>query len=309
MKAKRAVRFVPLAVCALLAAGFANGARPRPGRPRPCSTASWSATSAASSSAPTSRRVSTARRRTIPTSTSTRPSATAATRRGSAPTCCGGSPRIHHLRFLYFDDTTTRRRVIDADIAWGDNIFTAGGEVKLEDQLQDRRAGLRVRLHPPADVRAQRQLRRALDGRVDQALAATRSSPTRTATALGVGLRQEGHVSAPLPVIGLRAGWVVAPNVYLDAQGAVLQGQGQRLRRQRVTDLRAGATWMFTPNFGLGIGYNRFTTQRRVREGEVRRAPQGRLLGHPGVPDRRLLSGPDRPRSSRSGRLPEPRSG
>ena len=35
-----------------------------------------------------------------------------------------------------------------------------------------------------------------------------------------------------------------------------------RVREQLfvVNDLRASATWMFNPNFGLGFGYNRFRT-------------------------------------------------
>jgi hypothetical protein len=42
----------------------------------------------------------------------------------------------------------------------------------------------------------------------------------------------------------------------------------------RVTDLRGGVTWMFSQNFGAGVGYNRFTTRSRDQQerfnGQVR---------------------------------------
>ena len=117
------------------------------------------------------------------------------------------------------------------------------------------------------------------------------------------GSTKKGDVSAPLPVIGIRAGWVVAPNVYLDAQGQYFKANISGYDGS-VTDLRAGATWMFTPNLGLGVGYNHFTRQREDREEQVRRPPQGRLLGHPGVPDRSLLSGQETSGQSREVHTP-----
>ena len=105
-----------------------------------------------------------------------------------------------HTRIITCASSTSttppsRKRVIDADLAWGDNVFTAGGEVKSEDQPQDRRAGLRVRLHPPADVRAQRQLRRPLHGRGDQAFGRCHRHRLERQQHDGVGLHQERATS------------------------------------------------------------------------------------------------------------------
>ncbi len=67
------------------------------------------------------------------------------------------------------------------------------------------------------------------------------------------GATKKGSVSAPLPVIGVRAGWVVAPQVYLDAQAQYFKAKVDDIDGS-VLDLRAGATWMFSQNFGVGRG-------------------------------------------------------
>jgi len=65
---------------------------------------------------------------------------------------------------------------------------------------------------------------------------------------------------APLPVIGLRAGWVVAPDWYVDAQAQVFRVKVGAYDGNW-SDLRLGATWMFHRNYGVGLGYNRFATK------------------------------------------------
>jgi hypothetical protein len=68
---------------------------------------------------------------------------------------------------------------------------------------------------------------------------------------------------APLPVIGLRAGWVVAPQWYIDAQAQFFKVSIDGYDGHW-SDLRLGATWMFSPHFGVGLGYNRFATSVSV---------------------------------------------
>jgi hypothetical protein len=71
----------------------------------------------------------------------------------------------------------------------------------------------------------------------------------------------------PLPVIGLRGGWIVAPRVYLDAQAQFFKAKVGDYDAQ-LTEFRAGATYMFTPNYGLGLGYNRFHTDVDVTKND-----------------------------------------
>jgi hypothetical protein len=66
----------------------------------------------------------------------------------------------------------------------------------------------------------------------------------------------------------------------------VLEGQGQLFKATvngydgRVNDVRAGVTWMFHPNFGAGLGYNRFW----VRVDSSKQSFDGRIrLDYSGV--------------------------
>ena len=77
---------------------------------------------------------------------------------------------------------------------------------------------------------------------------------------------KENSVPLPLPVIGIRAGWAVAPQWYLEGQGQFFKANIGDYDG-RVTDLRASATWMFSPGFGVGLGYNQFIDQGGRRQG------------------------------------------
>ena len=76
--------------------------------------------------------------------------------------------------------------------------------------------------------------------------------------------RKENSVPLPLPVIGVRAAWAFAPQWVLEGQGQVFKADVDGYDG-RITDLRAGVTWMFSRNFGAGVGYNRFVTTVETR--------------------------------------------
>ena len=279
MKAKSAVPFVRLAACALLAAAFANEARAQVG---PAQTlldgklvgnlggfvvgtdfkASLNGESTNNSEIDFDRTFGDGSDQT----------------RVRADLLWRITPN-HHLRFLYFDDTTKRRRVIDSDLAWGDNVFTAGGEVRLKTSLK-----IAELAYEYAFIR---QPTFELNGSlgVHYTEVAIKLSGDAIVTdsngnsVMVSGSSKKGDVSAPLPVIGLRAGWVVAPQVYLDAQGQYFKANVSGYDGS-VWDLRAGATWMFTPNFGLGVGYNRFHVNVKAEKDKF----DGRLkVGYSGI--------------------------
>jgi hypothetical protein len=259
MKAKRAVPFVSLAVCALLAAAFSSGAQAQAGPAQTLLDGKLvgnlggfivGTDTKANLNGSTANNPDVDFDRTFGDSDNTRIRADLLWR--VTPS--------HHLRFLYFDDSTSRRRVIDEDIAWGDHTFTAGGEVRSKNSFK-----VYELAYEYAFIR---QPSFELNGTfgvhwMDMSIklsgdAIITDEDGNTTSVSGSG--KKGSVSAPLPVLGLRAGWVVAPNVYLDAQAQYFKAKVNGYDG-RVTDLRAGATYMFTPNLGLGIGYNRFTTR------------------------------------------------
>ena len=252
---------------------------PRLARPRRCSTASWSATSAASSSAPTSRRASTASRRENSEIDFDKTFGDGSDQTRIRADLLWRINPNHHLRFLYFDDSTTRKRVIDADLAWGDNVFTAGGEVKLKTSLKIAELAYEYAFirQPTFELNGSFGVH-YMDVGIKLSGDAIVTDSNGNSTMVS-GSSKRGDVSAPLPVIGLRAGWVVAPNVYLDAQGQYFKANVSGYDGS-VWDLRAGATWMFTPNFGLGVGYNRFKLSLETEKEKF----DGRLkVGYSGI--------------------------
>jgi hypothetical protein len=187
----------------------------------------------------------------------------------------------HHLRFLYFDNSSTRSRVIDRDIAWGDNTFQAGGLVESETKFKIVELAYEYAFirRPAYELNGSigvhyMDLSQRLSGAATITDANGNQTPVQFTT-------KQSSVPLPLPVLGIRAGWVVAPQVYLEAQGQVFKADIDGVDG-RVADLRASATWMFNSNFGLGLGYNRFITSVDVSknnfDGDVRLSYSGLQL-------------------------------
>ncbi|MCI4428668.1 MAG: hypothetical protein JHC40_05825 [Burkholderiales bacterium] len=166
----------------------------------------------------------------------------------------------HHMRMMYFKDDVTRSATLSQDVKWGDYTFLAGGGVQSERktsifELAYEYAFMRQPTYEVAGTfgvhYTDLSLKLSGSGQITDG-----SGNTTT----GVSKSVEGSAPVPLPVIGLRAGWVVAPQWYIDGQVQFFKVNVNGVDGS-LSDLRAGATWMFNPNFGLGLGYNRFYTK------------------------------------------------
>lgn len=169
----------------------------------------------------------------------------------------------HHLRLMYFDNKNDRSKVIDRDIKWGDYTFKANGKVDLGYKHEVLAfayewAFMRAPSYEIAATLGVHYSETTLklsgnatvvnpDGTVRNVTAATQSS----------------SLPAPLPVVGLRGGWVVAPQWYIDVEAQFFQVNVDGYDG-RWSDFRVGATWMFSKGFGLGLGYNRFSSNLDV---------------------------------------------
>jgi hypothetical protein len=187
----------------------------------------------------------------------------------------------HHLRFLYFDNKTDRSRTIDRNVQWGDYTFQAGGLVEAETKFR-----LYELAYEYAFLRQQNfELSGTLGVHYMEVKARLSGNATITDAQGNVSTAsfasKQASVPLPLPVIGLRAGWAVAPQLYLEGQGQYFQAKVGDYDGS-VTDLRATATWMFSQSFGVGLGYNRFTTkvdvERTSFNGQVRVGYSGLML-------------------------------
>jgi len=174
-----------------------------------------------------------------------------------------------HVRFSYFSNDVARTRSIDQDLPWGDYTFKAGGQVTAETkfrvyELNYEFAFLRRPNYEIVAVAGLHldDLTLRLSGNasltVDTPMGPVAETPTFTTTS--------HSVTAPLPVFGFRGDWAVSPHVYLDASAQIFSLSYQGIDGNW-SELRAGATWMFSNHFGVGLGYNRFATHVDVGKG------------------------------------------
>jgi hypothetical protein len=184
-----------------------------------------------------------------------------------------------HLRFMYFNDKSDRSRVLDQNIQWGDYTFQAGANVEANRRMQIAEvayeyAFMRLPTFELAGSLGVHYMDLSL--KLSGVATLTDANGNTVSTQFST---KENSVPVPLPVIGVRAGWAFAPQWYLEGQGQIFKADISGYDG-RVTDLRAGVTYMFTPNFGAGLGYNKFVvnvdTSKNSFNGNIR-------LGYSGI--------------------------
>jgi hypothetical protein len=161
----------------------------------------------------------------------------------------------HHLRLMYFNNDQTRAATLAQDVTWGDYTFAAGSYVEAKQNysitaLSYEYAFMR---QPSYEVAGTFGIHYTDISLKLTGSASVNGSPVQIAS-------KEGSAPAPLPVIGVRAGWVVAPEWYVDAQAQFFRVSYNGIDGN-ISDLRLGGTWMFSRHMGLGLGYNRFYTR------------------------------------------------
>lgn len=193
------------------------------------------------------------------------------------------TPR-QHLRFSYWDNNNRHTRTIDQDLAWGDYTFVAGGQVTAQVKYRVAQLDYEFALlrQPHYEIVAAAgvhfdDLTLKLSGNASL----TVDTPAGPIVHPATFTTKSSSVPAPLPVVGLRADWAVSPHIYLDATGQVFAASYQGINGNW-SDLRAGATWMFSDHFGLGIGYDRFANHVDLNKshfnGRLNFSYQGLLL-------------------------------
>jgi hypothetical protein len=184
----------------------------------------------------------------------------------------------HRLRFLYFDNENSSRRTLEQDIRWGDTLYRAGATLDSRYKFAIYELAYEYAfVHTPESEIA------ATIGvhLLDLSLRLAGSASTLDANGVVVASQfqsVDSTVPAPLPVIGLRGMWRVAPRTYIDGLAQFFKVSGDI--DGRIYDLRAGATYMFTPHVGAGLGYNVFEVRADVDKSDFR----GRLqMGYSGL--------------------------
>ena len=169
----------------------------------------------------------------------------------------------HHLRFEYFDNSNTRTKTLGQDVEFGDYTFLKGASASFHYKQETTALSYEYAFmrEPSYEIAASigvHYTRTQLGLSGDANLVHPDGSVT-----LESGAVTGKSVSAPLPLIGLHGGWVVAPQWYVDAGVQIFKINYDAYSGQW-TDWRTAATWMYNKNFGVGAGLNGFTTNVKV---------------------------------------------
>jgi len=187
-----------------------------------------------------------------------------------------------HLHFSYFNNDVRRTRPIDQNLAWGDYTFIAGGQVTAETQFRVYELDYEFAFLRRPNYEVVFIAGIHLDDvtlKLSGNATLTVDTPTGPVEQAATFTSKSNSVPTPLPVLGFRGDWAVSPHVILDASGEVFSISYQGINGNW-SDLRAGATWMFSDHFGVGLGYDRFATHADVGKGSF----NGRLnFGYQGL--------------------------
>lgn len=174
----------------------------------------------------------------------------------------------NHIEFMYFTNGVSRTRSIDPaePVKWGDYAFS--GSVMARSRLSVYELGYEYAFvkNPTFELAAgigihYTKVKLELDGN------ATLTDAASGTTMAVNGAVKEASVPAPLPVLGMRAGWAFADNWLLDGQVQVLGFSYDQFHGQW-WDLRAGVTYLFNKNIGVGVAYDSFTTQLSINRSD-----------------------------------------
>jgi len=193
------------------------------------------------------------------------------------------TPR-QYLRLSYFDNDVQRTRTLDKDLPWGDYTFLAGGQVTAETRLQAYELSYEFAFlrRPNYELLAVAgiyfyDLTLKLSGNASL----TEDTPSGPVEQMAAFTNRSNSVSTPLPVLGLRGNWAVSPHIYLDATAQLFSLSYQGISGNW-SELNAGATWVFSEHFGVGLAYERFATHADVSKlsfsGRLNYAYQGLLI-------------------------------
>ena len=196
------------------------------------------------------------------------------------------TPR-NHLRFLYFDNSVDRNRVIDRDIHWGDYTFHAGANVDSRTKFTIAELAYEYAFlkEPTYEINGSLGVHYM---KLSQQLSGNATFTDANGNVSSAAFTSKNaSVPVPLPVrhsrrVGVRTA-MGAPR-----PGAALQGHHQWLRRPRQRPDR-GRDLDVQQELRRRNWLQRVLGHRRREQEQLQRQLAPRLFGRSGVPDRRVL--------------------
>src|SRR4030095_13238665 len=109
----------------------------------------------------------------------------------------------HHVRLLYFNNSTSRTKTLDRDIVWGDTTYHVGANVESQVKIKVYELAYEYEfIHQPRSTRAGTRGIHFTDLSLRLAGNATTGNGQQTSF-----VTETRTLPAPLPVVGVRAGW------------------------------------------------------------------------------------------------------
>ena len=164
----------------------------------------------------------------------------------------------HKLRMMYFNTSQERTKALARDITVGDTVYPASASVTVKNETTVAELAYEYVfvMRPTYEV--------AGSAGIHSLKFKFQVSGTGTVNGVtGQFSTETADTTAPLPVFGLRGLWEFSPQWYLEGMGqffAIKYGDYDG----HISDVRVGVTRMFGEHWGVGAGYNSFTTRLGV---------------------------------------------
>lgn len=169
----------------------------------------------------------------------------------------------HQLRLMYFKSDRVATRTFSTEVNFGDAVFPASAEVRSDMTFEitelayeflflrreSYELGASLGIH-------NMDFGLTLDGTVSS-----------SGQAIGNTIHESVSTDAPLPVVGLRGMFRLAPKLYLQAHAQYFKLEIDDVDGG-VQDYQAGLIWQATKYVGFGVGYNYFDLNVDVDGGE-----------------------------------------
>jgi len=180
----------------------------------------------------------------------------------------------HKLRFMYFDSSSSAERTLTRDVHFGDATFPVNASARLGFDMQVFEAAYEYSFVRSTNFEL------AGSFGLHNIHVATQLSAVLATTAGSGGFNKASSATTngPLPVLGLHAIWALNNQMYFDGYLQFFKVQIDNIDGS-LSDYKLDFVWQPFKHFGMGAGFNQFTTRVDVSQDRF----SGRLkLGYGG---------------------------
>ncbi len=167
----------------------------------------------------------------------------------------------HKVRFMYFDSSSSSDKKLTKDIHFGDTTFpvNASAHLGFETQIIEAAYEYSFVQNDVFDLAASIGLHNIS---ISTELSAAVSGPLGGG---GANLSSSADTNGPLPVLGLHFIWALSNQFYFDGYAQFFKVSIDNYDGH-LSDYKFDFVWQPIKYFGMGIGYNQFTTRLDVAQ-------------------------------------------